>query len=260
MDGRHRHDADHHRVSDCDGEQSRAGRCGIATTRRKVGASGCRSTVTLGVDCCSRRSPNHTVARLMPKATTEKMYGPASAMTPSDVPTAPPTPVRFGPTTTPMVVAQTTSDSERATCAGSAESVAAYRDCRLDAEPLPNRQPASRSSASESICAATMLSSAPVSGDQIAGRQRHPAAMRPREPSQRYGEDRGAQCGRRGDQSGHRGRAGDVLGQQPGDREPAGHGHSTEHVADHQHPQGRSLQLGGALGRRRVAALTFSST
>ena len=83
-------------------------------------------------------------------------------MIPIDVPTEPPTPVRLGPTTTPIVVAQTTSDSDRATRVGSAESVAAYRDCRLDAEPLPNRQPATRSSASESTCAATMLSTAPV--------------------------------------------------------------------------------------------------
>ena len=98
----------------------------------------------------------------MPKANTEKMYGPASAMRPSDVPTEPPTPVRFGPTTTPIVVAQTTIDSERATWSGSAASVAAYRDCRLDAEPLPNRQPANRSRASESTWAATMLSSAPA--------------------------------------------------------------------------------------------------
>ncbi len=47
-------------------------------------------------------------------------------------------------------------------CRGSAASVAAYRHCRFDAEPLPNRQPANSSNAIEPIWAATMESSAPA--------------------------------------------------------------------------------------------------
>jgi hypothetical protein len=63
---------------------------------------------------------------------------------------------------TPIVVAHTTSPSDLAIRLGSALSVAAYRDCRLEAEPLPNRQPAASRSASEPICAATIVSAAPT--------------------------------------------------------------------------------------------------
>src|SRR5262245_5828984 len=98
---------------------------------------------------------------------------------PSDRPTDPPTPVRFGPITTPIVVAQTTSASDRAILLGSAASVAAYRDCRFDAEPLPNRQPAASNSASEPICAATIVSTAPMHA------RRYPVASDTRRPLDR---------------------------------------------------------------------------
>src|SRR5680860_860548 len=85
--------------------------CADATSRATRSGSGLMNT------------PTTTAATTM--ATTLNTNGAASLGMPSATETDPAGPARFGPATAPMVVAQTTSDRERARCAGFARSVAA---------------------------------------------------------------------------------------------------------------------------------------
>ena len=67
-----------------------------------------------------------------------KTNGPANNGTLSHSATTAPGPVRFGPSTDPIVVAQTTVLRSRPRCAGVARSVAAYRLCRFVAVTAPS--------------------------------------------------------------------------------------------------------------------------
>jgi hypothetical protein len=74
----------------------------------------------------------------------------------------------LGPSTTPTVVTQTTSESCRARRSGSAKSIAAYRACRLAALDPPKNNVPSSSSGTESTNAATTTSAAPTSPTRYA--------------------------------------------------------------------------------------------
>ena len=82
----------------------------------------------------ARRS-SRTVASSSPAA--EITNGPAMGGRPSAWPTTAPGWIRLGPATAPIVMAQTTADSDRPRCSASARSTAANRACRLAAVPTP---------------------------------------------------------------------------------------------------------------------------
>ena len=81
---------------------------------------------------------------------------------PSDLASAPPTPVRLGPATAPIVVAQTTTDRARARCSSVARSVAAYRDPLLTAVVAPSSTAPASSTSIDPTTPATTASTAPT--------------------------------------------------------------------------------------------------
>ena len=87
--------------------------------------------------------------------------GPVSSGSPSARASAADGPVRLGPATAPMVVAQTTIESARPRCSGSARSVAAYLAPLLAAVVEPSISAPSSSSGIEEIAPATTASTAP---------------------------------------------------------------------------------------------------
>ena len=90
--------------------------------------------------------------------------------------TVAPGPMRFGPRTTPTVVAHTTTDSARARCPASARSAAAYLDCRLVAVPLP-RSSAPRSTRTKASKDAPAVDHAPPAGGHQVDRRRRPGRL-----------------------------------------------------------------------------------
>ena len=96
------------------------------------------------------------------KATAENTNGPTSGGSPSDCPTVSPVCESSGPATEPIVVAQSTSDIERASKPGAATSVAANRACRPAAAPAPNAASPRNTSTASPLDAATITRMAPT--------------------------------------------------------------------------------------------------
>ncbi len=120
-----------------------------------------RSNPTRATTSGSGRSHTATTRPPSTNEAIEKTNGPLSSGRCSQVAVRPPTPLRFGPATAPTVVAHTTVDSARPRPPSVAQSVAAYRACRLVALAAPNTVMPTSSSAKEPAAAATTTSTAP---------------------------------------------------------------------------------------------------
>ena len=118
-----------------------------AATTLRAGSVCRRPRPPLGALECPRREqrvrpqqPVDDEPRRAAKPASEKTNEPASSGRPSARATADPGPMRLGPSTEPIVVAQTTIERSRPRCAGCARSAAAYRAWLLARRATPEEE------------------------------------------------------------------------------------------------------------------------